>query len=165
MMNTNSAATYQELSAENTQLKAMIESLITDSVFGVTTRQGLTIKLNQVNSEIKYICFLDVDNMHSANELYGYEGVNARIKNSLDIRSNDLLIKSRWFSGDEIIIVLREGEPEAFLNRLHKGFVDNGLSITSAYAGYSGDIERDVNICSGKVQASKKENVRGIIVK
>jgi GGDEF domain-containing protein len=164
-MNTNKAATYQELSIENEQLKSMIESLITDSVFGVTTRQGLTIKLNQVDAEIKYICFLDIDNMHSANEVYGYELVNAKIKNSLDIRSNDLLIKSRWFSGDEIIIVLKEGSPEAFLNRLHNNFVDNGLSITSAYTGYSGDIEGDVNICSDKVQGSKKENVRGIIAK
>jgi GGDEF domain-containing protein len=164
-MNTNNAATYEELSSENTQLKSMIESLITDSVFGITTRQGLTIKLNQVCSEIKYICFLDIDNMHSANELYGYESVNARIKNSLDIRTNDLLIKSRWFSGDEIIIVLKEGNPELFLNRLHQGFVDNGLSITSAFTGYSGNIEDDVNYCSGKVQASKKDNVRGIIVK
>jgi GGDEF domain-containing protein len=164
-MNTKEAATYQELSIENEQLKSMIESLITDSVFGVVTRQGLSIKLNQVNAEIKFICFLDIDNMHKANEVYGYESVNARIKNSLDIRSSDLLIKSRWFSGDELVIVLREGEPEAFLNRLHNNFVDNGLSITSAYAGYSGCIEDDVNYCSGKVQASKKDNVRGIIAR
>jgi GGDEF domain-containing protein len=164
-MNTNSAATYEELSIENEQLKSMIESLITDSVFGVTTRQGLIIKLNQVSSEIKYICFLDIDNMHSANQEYGYESVNVRIKNSLDIRSSDLLIKSRWFSGDELVIVLKNGNPDLFLNRLHNNFVENGLSITSAYTGYSGNIEDDVNYCSDKVQASKKENIRGIIAK
>jgi GGDEF domain-containing protein len=164
-MNTNKAATYEELSSENEQLKSMIESLITDSVFGVVTRQGLSIKLNQVSSEIKYICFLDIDNMHNANEQFGYELVNAKIKASLDIRSSDLLIKSRWFSGDELIIVLKEGNPESFLNRLHQNFIDNGLSITSAFTGYSGNIEDDVNYCSDKVQASKKENVRGIIAR
>lgn len=157
--------TYDQLVNENNELKAMIENLITDKIFNVTTRQGLSIKLAENENNIKFVCFIDVDFMHTANETYGYELVNDKIKNSLSIRSNDVLIKSRWFSGDEIVIVMSEGNPELFLNRLSENFVNNGLSITSSFTGYTGNIENDVTVCSDKVQSSKKNNQRGIIAK
>jgi GGDEF domain-containing protein len=154
--------TYNELQNENTELKSLIETLITDKIFNVYTRQGLDIKISELGNDAKFLVFIDVDKMHDANEQYGYEGTNTRIKNSLDIRSTDIVIKSRWFSGDELII-LTINNPVAMLKRLHQNFIDNGLSITSAFTVFTGDLEENVKVCSDKVQAAKSNNTRGII--
>jgi GGDEF domain-containing protein len=155
-------ANTEELIKEIENLKAQIEMLSIDQTYGVITRAALPVKLNEVESQIKFVCFFDLDGIHNLNEELGYQEVDNRIKQALQVRSTDLLIKNRWYSGDEITCFLSGNDPEGFCNRLMESLKQFGLSATIAYTDYTGDYVSDIKKCSDKVQSLKGNNIRGI---
>ena len=75
--------------------------------------------------------FLDFDRIHELNNLIGYDEVDKRIRATLNInfRSSDLV--ARWYSGDEIVILL-DGEGDIAskkIQELRDNAGRNGLSF------------------------------------
>lgn len=86
-------------------LKQRISELSIDPVFGMWTR-GAFIQFSHIMPRgVRVMAFLDVNDIHSLNERYGYEEVNRKMRAmfSIPFRRSDLV--ARWFSGDEIVIL------------------------------------------------------------
>lgn len=80
------------------------------------------------------MAFCDIDQMHQANELYGYVGVDKRIKRVINTgRKSDLAI-ARWYSGDDLVFLLldgpRMGDPVHFAERIQSRLRRAGMSAT-----------------------------------
>lgn len=148
---------YKELRKQNSELMKRVRILSTDVNYNVTTRPAIEFELRDLkkNGESpRYVVFLDVDDCHGANIRYGYEAVNGKIKRACNVRSSDVLIRARWFSGDELVFLLK-GDPEGFIARLRTAFRNNDLGISIAHTVYTGDLEADVRMCAAVVQAQK----------
>jgi GGDEF domain-containing protein len=146
---------YKQIQREMLELQQENAVLRTYPPFNVTTRPGLEFELRRHEAEARYVVYMDVDNMHGANEKYGKSAVNGKLKRALHVRHADVLIRALYFSGDEFVIVLR-GDPEGFMERLSTSLKNEGMSATMAYKEYSGDIDRDTLYLEEIVTASKK---------
>lgn len=150
---------------DNSELINIIETLSMDKVFNCYTRQAFESFIwNMIKDNAKFAIFFDVDKMHDANEKYGYELVNEKIRNSVNVRNDDICV-SRWFSGDEMIAIINNGDPYAMAQRLLNNFIDNGLSSTFGIVEIDSNksLLDNVTIAANKVQQAKKENKRGTI--
>jgi GGDEF domain-containing protein len=148
----------QQLADEKAKLadaQALIKVLSVDPAFGVMTRPAIENELRQAGQVARYIVYGDIDQMKQVNDKYTHDGANARIKAALKIRSEDLLLKARWFSGDELVFFLVGNDPDGFCNRLRRAFEAEGLSITTTYKIFSGDIQNDVRVLDDVVEAAK----------
>lgn len=97
--------------------KQKIKRLSEDKYFGILTRNGIEEKIRKEKRFFDCV-FIDFNNMKRLNEYYGYETVNSKIKRifqTFRFRKNDIV--GRWFSGDEILIILFDSEPELFIKR------------------------------------------------
>lgn len=122
------------------QLEELVHSLSWNESFGCYNRTGFeTLAWPEIADQARWIIFFDVDDMHRINSEFGYEKVNTIIKDSLAIRSSDVMA-GQWFSGDEFIIVItdapgrRESNPIEFCSRLAETFRSYGTSATFAIA-------------------------------
>lgn len=138
----------QQLEQENQILK-------THAPYGILTRAAFEIEKRKL-SDGTFVVFGDIDDMHGMNTQYGYETVNAKIREALKVRTGDLLLTGLWFSGDEIVFVIR-GDADGFVERIRNSFSDHGMGITLAYAPILGNIDVAIQIAADEVQARKAE--------
>lgn len=155
---------YAALQNQILQLQQNLSDLSTDPSYKITTRAAVDIEMRKVADHARYVVFLDVDNMHQANQEYGYETVNGMIRRACRIREADALLRARWFSGDELVFVL-SADPEGFCARIKTAFKNEGLGVTMAYTKFSGNLPSDVNICAQTVNLAKRREDRGTTLK
>lgn len=95
----------------------------------------------------------------------GYTVVDAKIKASLRCRKNELL--GRWYSGDELIIILPNQEALATCNRIQNQLESNGLSATFAIIPINKKIKHISEIvkkASALVQLAQQNNNRKVVI-
>lgn len=144
------------------QLLAELEELKNDHAFGILTRPAFEIEHRKVKAGAAVI-FLDLDHIHGLNEAIGHEAVNEKIKRAINIRSEDLILSGRWYSGDELAFVVK-GNAQAVADRLLQSLKENGLSATIAFAPL-GNLKEAIEEAKAKVEKAKRENNRGIIIR
>lgn len=145
------------------QLLKELQALKHDKAFGILTRPALEIEHRKQSSAVAVI-FLDLDHVHALNEQIGHEAVNRKIKHALKLRSNDIVLTGRWYSGDEIVLLVK-GNAQGISNRLQTSLVKHGLSATIATAPLTKQLTKAVEIAKAKVENSKARNERGIIAR
>ena len=107
----------------------------TDRAYGCYTRNCLEMEIwPAVAKRVRFVAFCDVDQMHQANELYGYTGVDRRIKRAINTgRESDIAV-ARWYSGDELVFLVldgpRMGDPVQFAERIQARLRRGSLSAT-----------------------------------
>jgi GGDEF domain-containing protein len=120
------------LQREIKDLRTKVEELSRDEPFGMWTRGAFLQFCRIMPRGIKTIAFIDLDDIHSLNERFGYSEVDRRVRSAFSIpfRRSDLV--ARWFSGDEIVILLdcdREGA-ELKITQLRESALRYGLTFT-----------------------------------
>ena len=123
--------------SEMKRLKEQLKDLSWDTAFGMYTRSGLmTLAKSQFLGK-KSVAFLDLDRIHELNERYGYDEVDRRVRSafSANTRKGDALA-ARWWSGDEILLVLDCNTDRAYhvLERLASVASTQKLAFTCAIA-------------------------------
>jgi hypothetical protein len=153
------------------QLQALIKSLAWNDGYDCWTRQGFEKLIwPDIESKARWIIFFDIDDMHGLNREHSYEGMNAIIKKSLQLRGSDFMA-GQWFSGDEFIVCITDGDneretsnPIEFAMRLSKIFNENGVPATFVIAPVtSSDLFTNVAPAHQLCQEAKAENNRGSI--
>jgi diguanylate cyclase (GGDEF)-like protein len=146
--------------------RLQIKKLYLCPSYGCLTRQGIDAKWQKnKNKSNQSLIFLDLDNIHKCNEQWGYEVVDTKIKASLKCRKNELL--GRWYSGDELIIIVSTEEAVATYSRIQKQLEDNGLSATFAVLPIHRNIKNISEVvkkASALVQSAKLNGNRKIVV-
>lgn len=143
---------YKALDDENRLLR-------NDPHYGILSgRVALDLELRRVEDRVRFVAFLDVDYLHDFNSRHGNEEANNRIRRALQVRSDDLLLSGRWYSGDEIVILL-SGDPAGFCERLRANFQNEEMSITIAYVKYSGNLPQDA--AAAKTEVDRAKAARG----
>ncbi len=153
-------------------LEKRVKSLGWDPVFDVHTRSAF-LELTEIQPRQRCTAvFLDFDSIHKKNELWGYEEVDRRIRSTLafERRSGDLV--GRWYSGDEIVMVLAcmPHIAIAVLNRIREVASAHNLSFTHAHKEWHPGIDdihetvRDLsqNVMERKVSRTMHEVSLGI---
>jgi len=113
----------------------MLQQYRTDRAYGCYTRNCLEMEIwPAVAKRVRFLAFCDIDQMHQANELYGYAGVDRRIKRAINTgRESDIAV-ARWYSGDELVFLVldgsRMGDPVQFAQRIQVKLLRAGLSAT-----------------------------------
>jgi GGDEF domain-containing protein len=144
----------------------------TDHAYGCYTRNCLELEIwPAVAASVKYVVFADLDQMHKANERYGYASVDKRIRTAINTgREMDIAV-ARWYSGDELVFIVpegpRSGNPIAFCERIQSRLQKQGLSATFGVVEIRGyetkNPKRAVNRAARLVQKAKKNGLRAII--
>lgn len=78
--------------------------LSVDPVFNIYTRIALEVELRSLTKSF-YSIFIDFNDVHEMNSIYGYETTNTYIREKISLINRPNLLMGRWFSGDEILIV------------------------------------------------------------
>jgi GGDEF domain-containing protein len=122
----------QSLRREINDLRTKVEELSWDQPFGMWTRGALLQFCRIMPRGTRTVAFIDLDDIHSLNQSLGYAEVNRRVRSSFSIpfRRSDLV--ARWFSGDELVIILdcdREGAGLK-IAQLRESARKHGLSFT-----------------------------------
>jgi GGDEF domain-containing protein len=113
----------------------MLQQYRTDRAYGCYTRNSLEMEIcPTVAKRFRFVAFCDVDQMHQVNELYGYAGVDRRIKRAINTSRESDLAVARWYSGDELVFLVlggpRMGDPVQFAQRIQVRLLRAGLSAT-----------------------------------
>lgn len=143
-----------ELEKQVKKLEEVNALLSIDKSYGILTRSALEIEAGLVKGRVKFLAFLDIDYLHDFNERFGHEEANRRIRRALHLRRNDLVLSGKYYSGDEVAILL-EGRPAEFCERLKEDFIREGLSITIAFVEYSGNLVKDATQAKAIVDRAK----------
>lgn len=144
---------FNALQDEIKRLREENQLLKTHAPYGILTRAAFEIEKRKVRNG-QYVVFGDIDNMHGLNAQYGYEAVNQKIREALQIRETDLLAMGLWFSGDEIVFVIR-GDVEGFCHRVRESFASHDMGITLAHAPILGNIDVAIQDAAAVVQLRK----------
>jgi hypothetical protein len=154
------------------ELIQLVHELSWNEGYGCYTRAGFEKTIwPRIKASAKSIIFFDIDDMHTLNNLHGYEGVNELIKNSMLMRDSDFMA-GQWFSGDEFIICITDDDPRRlygsnpieFASRLAEIFKENGVPATFAVAPViSEDLYTNVAPAHHLVQEAKRNGRRGTI--
>ena len=144
------------------QLIAEHEEMKHDTAFGILTKPGLTIESRKQIDAVA-IVFIDIDKVHALNDKYGYDKVNDMVKSAMKIRQDDILLTGRWFSGDEIVLIVK-GDPAGVSKRLMESLNKHGLSATIAYTPLNNELEKAVKRASDRVELAKHNDNRGVII-
>jgi hypothetical protein len=133
------------------------------------TRAGGEQALKRLRGPVDVV-FFDIDRMHELNSRLGYERVNALIRSAFHARHKDVLI-CRYFSGDELLAVVRAGDGEGFARRISTALSSQPLtedeytrlaglrlSATSAVVeGLAPQLAQTIGEASRLVQVAKGE--------
>ena len=140
----------------------MVETLAHDQTYGCYSRQGLElVAWPKIKATAKHIIFADIDDMHALNDTHGYAEVDRKIRNALKVRSTDVAAIGRWYSGDEIVWIISDGDPQGMVKRLSTGLERQGLTATFAVAPVtSKKLSENVAKAAEQVQAMKKGKKR-----
>ncbi len=109
-----------------------IKRLSIDRAFGILTRNALELEIENRYIKSFDIIFVDFTNVHTMNEILGYEHVNDLFKrffNELQLAFPAAVI-GRWFSGDEIAVVVGR-DPEQVLDVMRQIAPKFGLAFWS----------------------------------
>jgi GGDEF domain-containing protein len=150
-------------------LRRTVQALSYDSAYGMLTRAGGEQALRRLRGPVDVV-FFDIDRMHDLNSRLGYERVNSLIRAAFHVRSKDILI-CRYFSGDELLAVVRAGDGEGFARRISQSLALQPLdedeytrlgglriSATSAVVeGIAPQLAQTIGEASRLVQAAKAE--------
>ena len=136
-----------------------------DDTYGIFNRKTFDLLIGAMNVlgvRPKYI-FADLDGMHKLNDIHTHAGVDRMIRAALNsfrsghsLRVPDLVF--RYYSGDEFVILVLDGDPMNAARRCLSGLVHYGLNATVCVADNLG------NSISG-VELMKRNNLRGRIMK
>jgi GGDEF domain-containing protein len=112
----------------------LLQAYRIDRAYGCYTRNALEMEIwPVVAGRVKYAIFADIDDMHLANDRFGYAGVDRRIRRAISGREGDIVV-ARWYSGDEILFLvldgLRAGDPAGYARRIQRKLQQAGLSAT-----------------------------------
>lgn len=155
---------YADLMKDLYNARQMLAHVSIDPSYNVTTRPAVDLELPRIHGDASHVVFFDIDHMHELNEKHGYDKVNGMIKRAVHVRCDDVLLRARWFSGDELIVILKGSDPVSFCTRLQTALKNEGLSATMAYAPYTGNLDTDVSACAEMVQAAKRVDARGVLM-
>lgn len=112
-------------------LLATIVRLLSDSVYGVYTRQCFDLAKPILLAAGYRFILLDIDGMGRLNAVHGYEEVNLRIKKSMrrftGNRMGDIVF--RYYSGDELVIACR-GNVYVAARHLQEALAKHDISAT-----------------------------------
>lgn len=159
-MTLNDKQRIKELERQNRELRDVVDYLYFDRSYGILTRGAIELEIRHSKKELlKYLVYLDIDYLHEFNNKVGHDEANNRIRRALHFRSSDLVICGRWYSGDEIVIII-DGDPLAFCARLGESFSREEMSATTAFVPFSGRILEDVK--KAKKIVDEKKAKRGI---
>ena len=144
----------------------------TDRAYGCYTRSALEMEIwPAVMKRVRYVVFCDIDDMHLANERYGYAGVDKKVRHAITGRESDIVV-ARWYSGDELVFIVldgpRMGDPVQFAERIQARFRQVGLSATFGVVKVRSHEVRhpgkSVRRAFSLVQNSKKYGKRACVV-
>ena len=146
------------------RLERSVTHLMVDATYGVLTRNGLDLRWRQLGAQADRleVVFFDLDELHAANERYGYADVDRRIRAALQVRASDLCV-ARWYSGDELVIVVGAGDGHGAAERILARLRANGLSATFGVVPAQRHLAQAVMAASRKVQSAKALGLRGTI--
>ena len=144
----------------------------TDRAYGCFTRNCLELEIwPAVAKSVRYVVFCDIDQMHKANDRFGYAGVDKKIKSAINTgRQNDIAV-ARWYSGDELVFLVlegpRSGNPIQFCERIQSRLHQAGLSATFGVVELrSQEIlspKFSVKRAAALVQKAKRNNMRASV--
>lgn len=120
------------LSAVIVYLLMEIRKLEIYGALGVPNRQALDRRRFKLFKRSNYAAFIDIDNMHKANEMYGYEVVNQKLRNSFQVLRNTEWRIFQYFGGDEFVIICPKNEIIQPIARLVDALAKEGLTATIA---------------------------------
>lgn len=130
-----------------TSLTAQVRALSHDDAFGMLTRPALLFQAGRLPVGNYFLLYCDLDQMHDLNRRLGYEAVNDRVRLSfaLGFRHTDLV--GRWFSGDEILLVLPDDSRMVWglVQRLQREAKAQGISFTFALGTWQQPVEELVS--------------------
>lgn len=152
------------------ELSELVRSMAWNDNYDCYTRAGLEkIIWPQIAGRVRFVIFIDVDDMHNLNETNGYDRANEIIKKSLSVRGSDY-VAGQWFSGDEVAVFITDdparvnSDPMEMCQRLMDSFRSNGASATfGVVAVTSTDLNLVIKPAFELVQLAKAENRRGTI--
>ena len=151
----------EDLKKEIVELKILLAAHENDEGFGILTRKGLDLRLQDIESG-KVIVFLDLDNMKGLNHTFGYKEVDKKIKKLFSvIRQGDVII-GRYFSGDEIVLILPEENIKNIMDRLKEKAFDLSVSFTYAQHHLVESDGVDIHDCIGAL-ANKVLQDKGLL--
>lgn len=151
-------------------LECKIRELQWDQTFGMWTRVAFIQLCSVMPRATRIVAFVDLDDIHDLNHTLGYPEVDRRIRAAFSIpwRSSDLV--SRWYSGDEIVILFDGDEAGARLKmtELEQSARTHGLGFSfeiGTWAVGHDDIVAVVNLLSDrnrrKPAGPRRQHVRG----
>lgn len=115
------------------QLEKLATDLSIDQSFGILTRNAFQVLIfPKIRNLISTIIFGDIDNLHSLNRVHGYKEMDRKLKVALATRRSDIVL--RWFSGDEIVWVLIDGDASVVIQRITAQLARQGLSAVFAFS-------------------------------
>lgn len=146
---------YDNMSRED--LIAYIESIRIDKSFNILKKESALVEWTIADGD--QVIFMDIVAMHSANHLYGMDGVDSFIRNITDwIRVSDKVAK---FGGDEIVIVLQSNTNAwHYMERLAVVMANNNMygtiAATTALNGLENTIKKlDAIVMTDKLESEK----------
>jgi len=134
--------------------------LLRDPDYGTWNKRAFQLIQNRLGDKWS-VGFLDMDDLHVCNDKYGYENVNQKIRNALTMRTQKMArtdIMFRYFSGDEIVFVVRDKDARGTAMRILKSLKAQGLSCTMVVGKVS-----QLDEIKSKIQQMKRDNQRGEI--
>jgi hypothetical protein len=143
-------------------MRLLLEQLARDDAYGCYSRQGLElVAWPRIAAKAKWVIFADIDDMHQLNTDLGYAEVDRRIREALQVRASDVMATGRYFSGDEIVWVISNGDPEGMISRLTKSLAKQNLSALFAFAPViSKKLTENVASAAARVQEAKQARGR-----
>ncbi len=147
----------RELSA----MRQRVLELSWDDAFGMWTRRAFLQFCRLMPRGRRAVVFLDLDRMHELNGRLGFAEVDRRVRAmfAIPFRRSDLV--ARWYSGDEIAILL-DGDPAAAavkIVQLQRAAAAQGLSFLHAVGEWDvgrQSIEEVVDEPAAEVMGAKK---------
>lgn len=138
----------------------IVKSLSKNRWTGCWTREALDLlMLNIEFTDEHCVVYWDADGVKQLNLIYG------KIQTSLRFRAfgrSGQDIVGHWFSGDEMICILRRDEAMGFIDRMSELLAEVGMSATFAVSGTI--TEESIDLLDQIVDDAKKAGMRGYCV-